>query len=95
LRSETYELARQFTNVYTDCSALHGWLPSEPDMCRSRLREAVENMPGRVIFGSEWPSFDLAYPYHRWVRFVKEDDWASAKGREEVMGATMRKPLRI
>jgi predicted TIM-barrel fold metal-dependent hydrolase len=52
-------------------------------------------MPGRVIFGSDWPLFDLAYPYHHWVRFVKEEDWASAKVREEVMGATMRKLLQV
>ena len=74
---------------------MHGWLPSEPDMYKSNLREAVEKMPGMVAFGSDWPSFDMAYPYHRWVRFVKEGGWASAKVREEVMGATMGKLLLI
>jgi len=45
-RSETYELARQFSNVYTDCSALQGWLPSEPDCagqgCGRRSKTCLE-----------------------------------------------------
>lgn len=94
-RAETYELAQRFPNVYTDCSALQGWLPSEPKMCISRLQEAVSNMPGRVIFGSDWPLFDMVYPYTFWVRFVREEDWASESVKEQVLGASMAKLLGI
>ena len=94
-RSETYELAKEFPNVYTDCSALQGWLPTDAETCKSRLREALRNMPGRVIFGSDWPLFDMAYPYAYWVRFVTEGDWATEGEKEQVLGATMRRILRI
>ncbi len=94
-RSETYELAREFPNVYTDCSALQGWLPTDPDTCKSRLEEAVKNMPGRVIFGSDWPLFDMAYPYAYWVRFVTEEAWATDDEKQRVLGGTMSKVLQI
>jgi len=94
-RAETYELAKLFPNVYADCSALQGWLPSEPDMCKSRLKEAIANMPGRVIFGSDWPLFDMAYPYTYWVRFLREEKWSSAEEIERVMGGTMARLLRL
>ena len=93
-RAETYELAKRFPNVYADCSALQGWLPSDPEVCKSRLKEAVANMPGRVIFGSDWPLFDMAYPYSFWVRFVKEEGWASDGVKEQLLGGTMGKLLK-
>lgn len=93
-RPETYELAKRFPNVHADCSALQGWLPSDPEVCKSRLREAVGNMPGRVIFGSDWPLFDMAYPYTFWVRFMKEEDWAGESVKEQVLGGTMDRLLR-
>jgi predicted TIM-barrel fold metal-dependent hydrolase len=94
-RGETYELARRFPNVYTDCSALQGWLPSEPDVCKARLQEAVANMPNRVIFGSDWPLFDMAYPYSFWVRFVREEEWADQSTKARILGGTMARLLGI
>jgi uncharacterized protein len=94
-RSETYELASLFPNVYADCSALQGWLPSEPDVCKARLQEAVARMPGRIIFGSDWPLFDMAYPYSFWVRFVKEEKWTNESIKEQILGGTMGKLLKI
>ncbi|MDD1746758.1 MAG: amidohydrolase family protein [Methanomassiliicoccales archaeon] len=94
-RAETYELAKRFPNVHADCSALQGWLPSDPEICKGRLQEAVSNMPGRVIFGSDWPLFDMAYPYTFWVRFIKEQSWASESVKEQLLGGTMGKLLRL
>jgi predicted TIM-barrel fold metal-dependent hydrolase len=94
-RAETYELAQIFPHLYADCSALQGWLPSDPGVCIARLQEAVANMPGKVIFGSDWPLFDMVYPYTFWVRFVREENWASDDVKREVMGETIRRLLRI
>jgi predicted TIM-barrel fold metal-dependent hydrolase len=94
-RAETYELAKSFPNLYADCSALQGWLPSEPGVCMSRLQEAVANMPGKVIFGSDWPLFDMAYPYTFWVRFVREEKWAGDEVKKAVLGDTMSRLLRL
>lgn len=84
-RSETYELAKRFKNVYADCSALQGWLPSHPEAAVERLREAAAVMPDRLLFGSDWPLFDMAYPYSRWVDFVMETDWANEEVKEGIM----------
>jgi predicted TIM-barrel fold metal-dependent hydrolase len=92
-RPETYELAKEFPNVYTDCSALQGWLPSDPAVVIDRLKEAVGTMPGRVIFGSDWPLFDMSYPYTSWVPFVKDEKWGTPAQKEQVMGGTMRQLL--
>ena len=94
-RAETYALAKKYPKVYTDCSALQGWLPGDAETCKSRLKEAVANMPGRVIFGSDWPLFDMAYPYNYWVRFVKEEDWATSEQKGQVLGGTIARLLRL
>jgi predicted TIM-barrel fold metal-dependent hydrolase len=92
-RPETYELAKDFPNVYTDCSALQGWLPSEPAVVIDRLKEAVAKMSGRVIFGSDWPLFDLSYPYSNWMPFVRDEKWGTETQKEQVLGGTMRRLL--
>ena len=92
-RADTYELAAEFDNLYTDCSALQGWLPSEPGVVIDRMKEAFSHMGDRVIFGSDWPLFDLSYPYEHWSNFVKEQPFCSEEQREKLMGGTMQKLL--
>lgn len=87
-RFETYQLAKQFSNVYADCSALQGWLPSQSEVAISRLKEAASIMPDRLIFGSDWPLFDMSCPHSQWVRFVIENCWASEEIKENMLGKT-------
>ena len=94
-RADTYELARDYDNLYTDCSALQGWLPTEPQMVKDRLSEAFSVMGDRVIFGTDWPLFDLAYPYESWCSFVREQDICSEGRREKLLGGTIQKLLGI
>ncbi|HUT27099.1 MAG TPA: amidohydrolase family protein [Methanomassiliicoccales archaeon] len=92
-RADTYELAAEFDNLYTDCSALQGWLPSEPGVVIDRMKEAFSHMGDRVIFGSDWPLFDLSYPYESWCCFAKEQPFCSEDRREKLLGGTMQKLL--
>ncbi len=94
-RSETFELAKEFDNLFADCSALQGWLPSQPDVAKSRLREAAGLMPDRLIFGTDWPLFDLSYSHSNWVRFVRDEDWADADLKEKVLEGNIRRLLGI
>jgi len=94
-RSETYELAKEFDNLYTDCSALQGWLPSQPEVARSRLKEAASLMPDRLIFGTDWPLFDLSYSHANWVRYVMEENWANPDFKEKVFEGNVRRLLGI
>jgi predicted TIM-barrel fold metal-dependent hydrolase len=90
---ETYELARTYDNIYADCSAVQGWLPSEPEITIERLEEAALHMHDRLVFGTDWPLFDLSYSYLNWVKFVKEENWASEDVKEKVLGGNMKKIL--
>ena len=90
---ETYELARTHDNIYADCSAVQRWLPSEPEITIERLEEAALHMHDRLVFGTDWPLFDLSYSYLNWVKFVKEENWASEDVKEKVLGGNMKKIL--
>ncbi len=94
-RADTYLMAQEFDNIYTDCSALQGWLPGEPGVVKERLKEALDVMGDRVIFGTDWPLFDLSYPYESWCCFAKEQPFCSEHQREMLLGGTMRKLLGI
>ena len=94
-RADTYAMAPHYDNMYTDCSALQGWLPGEPGVVIERLKEAFSHMDGRLIFGTDWPLFDMAYPYESWCCFIKERSFCSEARREMLLGGTMRKLLGI
>jgi predicted TIM-barrel fold metal-dependent hydrolase len=57
------------------------------------LEEAALHMHDRLVFGTDWPLFDLSYSYLNWVKFVKEENWASEDVKEKVLGGNMKKIL--
>lgn len=93
-REELYHLASERPNVYADCSALQGWLPSQPEMVEARLKEASERMPGRVFFGSDWPLFDLAYCQSNWVELVQESKWGTDQAKEALFSGSFLKMMK-
>ena len=93
-RDELYRLASRNPNVYADCSALQGWLPSRPETAEARLREASERMPERVLFGSDWPLFGLAYCQSNWVEFVQERKWGTDEAKERLLSGNFLKMMR-
>ncbi len=93
-RSEMYELLAEFPNAYTDISALQGWLPSNPEVAQARLVEAVAVIEDRLLFGSDWPLFDLAYSHANWVRFVREVPWGTTAQKEKLLHGNAERLLR-
>ncbi|MGD1060538.1 MAG: amidohydrolase family protein [Methanomassiliicoccales archaeon] len=83
-RDEVWPLLEKYPNVYTDCSALQGWLPSNPDMVMSRLSEVAKRIPERVFFGTDWPLFELAYSQPSFVDLVKSGDWGTEEMKERL-----------
>ncbi|MDD1771157.1 MAG: amidohydrolase [Methanomassiliicoccales archaeon] len=83
-RDEVWPLLDKYPNVYTDCSALQGWLPSNPDMVMSRLAEVAERIPERVFFGTDWPLFELAYSQPSFVDLVKKGTWGTDEMKERL-----------
>ena len=93
-REELYKLASEKHNVYADCSALQGWLPSQPEMAEARLKEASERMPDRVFFGSDWPLFDLAYCQANWVEFVQGTRWGTDEAKERLLSGNFLRMMK-
>jgi predicted TIM-barrel fold metal-dependent hydrolase len=93
-RAEMYELLARFPNAYTDISALQGWLPSNPEVAEKRLAEAAAAIEDRMLFGSDWPLFDLAFSHANWVRFVKERPWGTGAQKEKLLHGNAERLLR-
>jgi len=94
-RPQTFELCQKYPNCYTDCSALQGWLPSNPETALSRLKEVGEKVPDKACFGSDFPLFELSYATSSWVHFVKTQPWADENIKAKLLGENMQKVLGI
>ena len=93
--NELFDLMDRCDNVYTDCSALQGWLPSEPEMVLSRLRVTAGRYPKRVIFGTDSPLYDTHYSTMQFIRLINEGDWGTERMKEDLLGKNMAKVLGI
>jgi hypothetical protein len=92
-RSQVLEMCERYPNCFTDCSALQGWLPSDPVTAESRLREVAERIPDKVSFGTDYPLFELAYPASMWLDFVKTQPWADEDVKAKLLGGNMQRVL--
>jgi uncharacterized protein len=92
-RDEMYQLLQECPNAYTDCSALQGWLPGNPEVAIERLQEVARRIPDRTFFGSDWPIFDLAYSHTNWVRFMRETPWADDEMKAKLMGLNFQRMM--
>ncbi|MCL2786777.1 MAG: amidohydrolase [Methanomassiliicoccaceae archaeon] len=91
--NELFEIMDRCDNVYTDCSALQGWLPSDPEMVLSRLRDTAGRYPDRVIFGTDFPLYDIQYPTMQFIRLINEGDWGTQRMKEDLLGNNMARLL--
>ncbi|MCL2143846.1 MAG: amidohydrolase [Methanomassiliicoccaceae archaeon] len=80
-------------NVYTDCSALQGWLPSEPGVVLSRLKETAGRYPERVVFGTDFPLYDTRCSMTQFIRLIKEGDWGTERMKDDLLGNNMARLL--
>lgn len=94
-RLQALELCERYPNCYTDCSALQGWLPSDPATAVSRLREVAERIPRKVSFGTDFPLFELSYASSQWLDFVKEQPWADEDTKADLLGRNIQRALRL
>jgi len=92
---ELFEVMDRCDNVYTDCSALQGWLPSEPEVVLSRLKETVGRYPKRVVFGTDFPLYDTRFSTMQFIRLINEGDWGTQRMKEDLLGNNMAKVLGI
>ena len=93
-RDEMYGLLGRFANAYTDCSALQGWLPSQPEMVMARLEEVSKRIPDRVFFGTDWPLFELAYSQPYFVELIQKGTWGSEEMKERLFSGNFLRMMR-
>lgn len=92
---ELLPLLRSCDNVYTDCSALQGWLPSEPQQVCGRLKKVADEFPDRMVFGSDFPLYEERFSTYQFINLIKESDWGSERAKEGLLGANMAKLLSL
>ena len=89
-RHQVIQMCKAYPNCYTDCSALQGWLPSDPGTALARLKEFAGSIPDKVSFGSDFPLFELSYTTPSWAYFVRTQPWADEEIKAKLLGDNMR-----
>ncbi|MDD1747620.1 MAG: amidohydrolase family protein [Methanomassiliicoccales archaeon] len=92
-RDEMFPLLAKHENAYTDCSALQGWLPSNPEMVVSRLKEVAERIPDRIFFGTDWPLFELAYSQPYFIDLISTQPWGSEEMKERLFSVNFQRMM--
>jgi len=91
--SELPDLMREYDNVYTDCSAMQGWLPSEPKTVIKTVSRFAEEFPERVVYGSDFPLYEIKYSSTLFIRLLTESEWGNDRIKENLMGKNMARVL--
>ena len=90
---ELFPLMDSHDNVYTDCSALQGWVFEDKGMIDSRLSEVTKRYPKRVVFGTDFPLYDASTSTMQFLRIIKEGRWGNEKVKEDLLGNNMARVL--
>jgi predicted TIM-barrel fold metal-dependent hydrolase len=93
--NELFGVMDRCDNVYTDCSALQGWLPSDPGTVIERLRSTAGRYPKRVVFGTDYPLYDTSYSTMQFINLINEGDWGTPQMKEDLLGNNMARILGI
>jgi predicted TIM-barrel fold metal-dependent hydrolase len=91
--SELPALMRDHENVYADCSAMQGWLPSDPGTVIGTVSRFAEEFPERIVYGSDFPLYEMKYSSMLFIRLLTEGEWGNAGIKENLMGRNMARVL--
>lgn len=92
---ELFPLMDEYENVYTDCSALQGWIPEDKDMVDRRLDEVTSRYPERVVFGSDSPLYNERTTVQRYIDIIMEGRWGNEKVKADLLGNNMARILGV
>ena len=86
---ELIPLMQEHENVYTDCSALQGWMPDGKDTIRQRLDEVTSLFPDRVVFGSDFPLYENHTTCSRFIEIIRSLDFGNDGVKDKLLGDNM------
>ena len=89
---EIFDLMDQHENVYTDCSALQGWVAEDRSMVDRRLEAVTSRYPTRVVFGTDTPLYDHV-PAQSFIKMIRDGRWGSERVKEDLLGNNMARVL--
>ena len=90
---ELIPLMQEHENVYTDCSALQGWMPDGKDTIRQRLDEVTSLFPDRVVFGSDFPLYENHTTCSRFIEIIRSLDFGNDGVKDKLLGDNMARLL--
>lgn len=90
---ELFPLMDACENVYTDCSALQGWIPVDPAMVDKRLADVSTRYPERVVYGSDTPLYNERTPARRYMDIIREGKWGTKRIKDGILGDNMARIL--
>ena len=92
---ELFPLMDAYDNVYTDCSALQGWIPVDPEMVDRRLASVSERYPDRMVFGSDSPLYNERTTVQRYIDIINAGKWGNEKVKRGILGENMDRILGV
>jgi predicted TIM-barrel fold metal-dependent hydrolase len=90
---ELFPLMAEHDNVFTDCSALQGWVAEDKGMIDRRLKEVIDQFPDRVVFGTDFPLYQSAFSMTQYLRLIHEGKWGNDTVKEKLLGGNMARIL--
>ena len=92
---ELFPLMDACDNVYTDCSALQGWIAEDRSMIIRRIVDTMNRYPTRVVFGTDMPLYEFSLSMSQFIRIIEEGDWGTERMKKDLMGDNMARILSL
>lgn len=92
---ELIPLMEACENVYSDCSALQGWVPDDKGMIGERLDSVLSRFPDRIVFGTDFPLYEEMFSAKDFIDIIDKRTWESERVRNDFYGDTMGRLMGI
>ena len=92
---ELFPLMDACDNVYSDCSALQGWIAEDKSMVSRRLHDCMTRYPKRIVYGSDIPIYEFSVTSYQYIRLIEEGDWGTDTMKKDLLGDNMARILEL
>ena len=92
---EIFPLMDAHENVYTDCSALQGWVADDISMIGKRLDTVTSRYPKRVVFGTDFPLYEDHTNMYRFLDIIRSGKWGNDAIKADLLGNNMARLLGV
>lgn len=90
---ERVKLCKENKNVYTDVSAFQRELGKES--LEAKMKIAFEEIPNKMIFGTDWPLYSMMGKQKQWVDYFKNHENISEDNKERLFYKNFMEMLEV